>query len=475
MAISRGRTFLGISSIALLVLNSFLLFQIAFNVSAKPQFYYSPYLSLLAFFNAVILLGWVALREFGGIPITTVVVIFTLWLSLRTGYYGTGLFILTFLFTAFAGYLYLTARNKVDQLYALRSEKLSEEINVLSSDMNRDIAYVESLEDKLARYSSVKEVAEALSADLVLENINKLIIDRTMQVIGKPGRVLLFLVDVKKQELMLSASDGVSKILTKKGDVFDHWVLRQRKSLVIDDLAKDFRFAADDTEDAKESFRSIIETPLVSENKVIGILRYDSLKESAFSHDDLRLLDFIADLGAVAIENATLFSTTQELAIKDSLTGLAVRRYFMERFEEEIRRSALRKGQMSLLMIDIDHFKKYNDQFGHTAGDLVLRHMARSISSMVREGDMVARYGGEEMAVLFIGLDKEKAAIEAEAIRKRIEEEPLMLRKHKARVTVSIGVSSYPQDAMLEEELIKIADERLYKAKAAGRNRVCAS
>ena len=100
--------------------------------------------------------------------------------------------------------------------------------------------------------------------------------------------------------------------------------------------------------------------------------------------------------------------------------------------------------------------------------------MARNISSKVREGDVVARYGGEEMAILMIGLDKAKASDEAESIRKRIQDEPLTLRRHKAHVTVSIGVSSYPEDAILEEELIKIADDRLYKAKAAGRNKVCA-
>ena len=475
MTLSRERSFLGILSVAFFILTSCILIQISSNLSARPSFYHNIYISGLAFYNVIILFGWVALREFGGIPITVLVLASALWLALRTEYYGSSFFIVLYLITAFVGYIYLTIKIRIDQLYSLRSEKLAEEINVLSNNMSRDEAYVESLEEKLERYSSVKEVAESLSTNLVLDNITNLIIEKTASTIAKPGRILLFLVDVRKQELMLSASDKVSKIMTKKGDIFDHWVLRQRKPLVIEDVAKDFRFAADDIEEARHSFRSLIETPLMSENKIVGILRMDSMNESLYTHDDLRLLDIVADLGAVAIENATLFARTQELAIRDGLTGLAVRRYFMERFQAELRRAARTKGKLSLLIIDIDHFKEYNDKFGHTAGDLVLRHMARNISSMMREGDIVARYGGEEMAVLFLGRDKKAAAAEAEAIRKRIHEEPLTLRRHKAHVTVSIGVSSYPDDAVIEEELIKAADDRLYKAKAAGRNKVCAS
>jgi diguanylate cyclase (GGDEF)-like protein len=473
MTLSRERYFLGILSIILLITASFFLFRISFNISGKSQLYYNIFLSGMSFFNVVIFYGWVAFREFGGIPITILVLVVSFWLSLRTGYFGSGLFTASYLITALLGYLYVTIKIRIDQLYTLKSEKLAEEINVLSNNIAKDMAYAESLEEKLERYSSVKEVAENLSTDLVLDNITHLIIDKTAATIAKPGRILLFLVDVRKQELMLSASDGVSKVMTKKGDIFDHWVLRQRKSLVIEDIARDFRFPEGNIEEAKENFRSLIETPLVSENKVVGILRVDSMNEALYSHDDLRLLDIIADLGAVAIQNAMLYSRTQELAIKDGLTGLALRRYFMERFQEELTRAARSKGKLSLLIIDIDHFKEYNDKYGHTAGDLVLRHMARNISSMMREGDIVARYGGEEMAVLLLGLGKTRAAEEADAIRKRIQEEPLTLRRHKAHVTVSIGVSSYPDDAILEEDLIKAADERLYKAKAGGRNRVC--
>ncbi|MBI4974748.1 MAG: GGDEF domain-containing protein, partial [Candidatus Omnitrophica bacterium] len=187
----------------------------------------------------------------------------------------------------------------------------------------------------------------------------------------------------------------------------------------------------------------------------------------------LRLLDIISDLGAVAIQNAILYARIQNLAIRDGLTGLFLRRYFIARLPEEIKRATRSKVNLSLLMLDIDRFKDYNDTYGHMAGDLVLKYMARKLSPMTKHGDILARYGGDEMAMILFGADRDTAVKEAEAIRKRIQSEPFILRKKPLSVTVSIGLSSYPEDTMLEDELLKVADERLYKAKSKGRNNIC--
>ncbi|MCX5686089.1 MAG: sensor domain-containing diguanylate cyclase, partial [Candidatus Omnitrophica bacterium] len=256
---------------------------------------------------------------------------------------------------------------------------------------------------------------------------------------------------------------------------FDHWVLKNRKSLIVEDVTMDFRFSTGDIEASNDTFRSLIETPLVVEDKVIGILRMDSLEALRYSQDDLRLLDIIANLSAVTIQNARLYSRTEELSRKDGVTGLVVRRYFLERFEEEVERAAINKGMLSVLILDIDHFKNYNDKYGHAAGDLVLRHLAKTLGSLIREGDIAARYGGEEMVLVLCGRNKKEAQTAAEEIRKAVKDRPLVLRRHTANITVSIGLATYPEDAMREEDLIKIADKRLYKAKDGGRDRVCSA
>ncbi|MCM8761313.1 MAG: sensor domain-containing diguanylate cyclase [Candidatus Omnitrophica bacterium] len=428
-------------------------------------------------FNAPILLAWVGFGVVGGVSMTLISFLLVLLLDFRMGFCGYHIFAAPFFLTAFLGYLFCREKHRLDQLYVLKSEKLDEEINILLEEIKQRNKTIKSFEEKLARYSMLKEVAESFSTVLSLEDIGSLIIKKVLSTIGKAGRVLLFLVDMERQELMLSSSSTQDEavIKTKKGDIFDLWVLRHRKSLIIEDVARDFRFPVSEADAARTTFRSLIATPLVSENKIIGILRMDSPMELAYTQDDLRLLDIIANLGAVAVENAYLYARTQELAIRDSLTGLKVRRFFMESLHREIKRASRKREKLSLLMLDIDHFKEYNDKFGHTAGDLILKHLAKSISAYVHEDDVVGRYGGEEIAILLYGRGREEAAAEADKIRALIKEKPLTLRREEASLTVSIGVSTYPDDALSEEEMIRVADMRLYKAKSQGRDQVCSN
>lgn len=468
----RDRLVLGILSVVLPIA------PIYFLLKLPPGLLLEPYCigiatAIIAGFNAAILLAWLA----GGIPLGMSVSALSLISAsifyLSTGFAGHPLSALSFFLTSFMGYFCLRDNNKIGGMAVLKLEKLDEEINLLSNDIENEKARIDSLGEKSKRYSTLKDVAESLSSVLAIEDIKGFIIDNAIKTVGKSGRALLFLVDTERQELMLSAFGGDPRVKEKMGDLFDNWVLRHRKSLMVEDITRDFRFPTDGIEKSKQVFRSLIATPLITEDKIIGILRMDSIQESYYLQGDLRLLDIIADLGAVAIQNSMLYSRTQELALRDSLTGLFVRRHFVERFEEELNRQGRKKGTFSLLMLDIDHFKEYNDRYGHAAGDLVLKYLARLLNSMVREGDIVARYGGEEIAILLCGRDKGHAVDEAEDIKKVLKAKPLMIRRRKTNVTVSIGLSSYPEDAVLEEELTRIADERLYKAKVSGRDKVC--
>jgi diguanylate cyclase (GGDEF)-like protein len=473
MIYPRSRPFAEALSVVLLAGCVFLLSALSTkNIPESPSHLNLAAVAVFAF-NIPVLLSWIAFGIIGGIVVTAFSFLAVLFFDLRMGLYGYHVLTLSFCYSAFVGYRLLRLRHDLAQSHEARAEKADEEINLLTNELKERRGNIEALESKLDRYSLLKGVSESLSTVLSREAVNELVISETSRTIGKEGRVLLFLVDAARQDLMLAAARDESRVMEKKGDYFDHWVLRNRKSLIIEDVSKDFRFPADQIEKAGAAFRSLIAQPLIAENKVVGILRMDSGGEFEYNQEDLRLLDIMSDLAAVAVQNAYLYSRTQELALRDGLTGLFVRRFFMERFRNELQRAARGKGAVSLVMLDIDRFKEYNDRYGHTSGDLVLKHIAKTITGMVDGADVVGRYGGEEMVVLLCGKSKKDAAAEAEKIRQAVKEKPLTLRRQKAGLTVSLGVASYPADAVSEEELIRIADGRLYRAKTRGRDRVC--
>ena len=213
-------------------------------------------------------------------------------------------------------------------------------------------------------------------------------------------------------------------------------------------------------------------SPLIHDRKVGGVLRLDSQEPNSFTTDDLRILDAIATLASSAVSNAILYHRTEELAIRDSLTGLYVQRYFRERLAEEHRRSYLLEAPLTLLMCDLDHFKDLNDRYGHGVGDMVLIQSAQILSKYAESG-IVVRYGGEEFALLIPKIDLKEGQRLAEKIRTAFEAIRLTVRRELLEVTISIGVASIPEDTRDQEELIHIADTRLYEAKRKGRNRVC--
>ena len=166
----------------------------------------------------------------------------------------------------------------------------------------------------------------------------------------------------------------------------------------------------------------------------------------------------------------------KKLAVTDGLTGLFNYRAFRRQLHLEVSRSQRFKLPVSLLMMDIDHFKMYNDHFGHPNGDKVLKHFASLLHKNIREVDFLARYGGEEFVIILPGTDKKSARIVGEKLRRLVERYPFPFEKKLPTgiVTMSVGVASFPQDAQDEKELVRLADMALYKAKKAGRNRMVA-
>ncbi len=468
------RSRLRLASIIIFLALVYLIFAIHPKTSQGPAYLYGVVWLIVLSFNIAIIFSWIGFGIFAGIMMFVISLFAALTGVLRSGCYNAAFLSWSFVFAALIGYRHWRTIKNIEYSTELNSEKMEKDINVFSDDLRKKETETKHLEEKLSRYSMLKDIAVSLTTTLTMEDVAKLIVEKTAATIKNTRRILLFLVDVQKQELMLSASQGPLKVKTKKGDIFDRWVLKHGIPLILEDAAQDFRFPSADTEAAKGYFKSLIATPLLSGNKIIGILRTDSPAEDFYTQDDLRLLDIVGGIGSVAIQNALFYIWIQELAIHDSLTGLFVRRHFLKRLHEEIHRAAGKNDSLSLLMLDIDRFKWYNDKYGHATGDIVLKYITDNIAGLLRHGDMAARYGGEEIAILLAGADIKKAQKKAEAIRKKIEGGPIIVRRERHNVTVSIGVASYPKDSILEEELVKVADDRLYKAKSLGRNKVCA-
>lgn len=375
-------------------------------------------------------------------------------------------------------YLVISAKRR-ERLVALQKEDTEERINLVFAKIKEEKQSLAALERKITSYSSLEEVTEKLNKCLTLEETAHTLCALACNIFGDHDRVcILYLFEAKSGELaIVSTNKGQEHevIKSKKGDIFDGWVIKKLQPLIIENTKKDFRFDLERIEKEQlRPIRSLISAPLIVGGQVLGVLRLDSVRESAFCDDDLRLLSTVADLGAVALENALLYRKVEELAIKDGLTGLYLRRYLSERLNEEVQRG-LRKGSVfSLLMIDIDKFKDYNDKFGHMAGDIVLKTIAKILTlDFDQPGNILSRYGGEEFLVVLADCSKDKAQKMAEAVRKVIKEKEIILRKKRTQVTASIGVASFPQDAKVTEDLIRFADAALYQAKKTGRDRVC--
>jgi diguanylate cyclase (GGDEF)-like protein len=194
-----------------------------------------------------------------------------------------------------------------------------------------------------------------------------------------------------------------------------------------------------------------------------------------FNHMVFRLRQGREKLSAA---NQALLESNKELhqlSITDGLTGLFNRKHIMELLEREISRSRRYGRPITVLMLDIDHFKQVNDSYGHQAGDAVMCRLSAVLRGMVRDVDFVGRYGGEEFLVLLPDSDCQSGAETAERIRRKVQDLEIIANHQKISVTLSIGVSSHPQMGRDSDALICMADEALYQAKSTGRNRIVIS
>ncbi len=251
------------------------------------------------------------------------------------------------------------------------------------------------------------------------------------------------------------------------------WVAMTGNAEIINNLPKDSRFKP--TEGIDDNVNSLICAPFKGKGQVIGLINAYRLDGEVFDESSYELLFSMASQVGMALENARLFEETKTLAITDGMTSLYNHRYFTERLNEEFERAQRYKRDISLIMIDIDFFKKYNDAHGHPKGDMVLKDFSETAKRVLRDSDVFARYGGEEFVIILVETASDVAVEVAEKLRKAVESKDFEGGESQpgGRVTISLGVASYTDGMESADYLVKKADNALYRAKEDGRNRVC--
>ena len=218
--------------------------------------------------------------------------------------------------------------------------------------------------------------------------------------------------------------------------------------------------------------RRIAVFPLTVETRSIGVLcvEHSMRRGSRIERRVVSTIERFVSHGALTLHNAWLLERIRQLAHTDGLTGLTNRDTFDKQLSSELSRATRHDERVSLLMVDVDHFKLLNDAHGHVAGDDVLRRVAGQLREACREQDTIARYGGEEFGIVLPNTDADEALVMADRIRRLVAE-----AQEEPSVTISIGVATFPQDAIEVHELVTAADVALYRSKRAGRDRVTAA
>ncbi|MDA8137747.1 MAG: diguanylate cyclase [Desulfobacteraceae bacterium] len=340
-------------------------------------------------------------------------------------------------------------------------------------------AHTTQSSDKHLDLVAVMQVSQAISSEIMLDQL----LQKTLHLaMTNAGAERGFLILQDEGRLDIAAWEDVNPTTApltlplaldecqRLCHAMVHFVLRSHEPVILAQAAKEGAYA-NDPYIVRQQCKSMLCMPILNKGRLTGILYMENnLTTNAFTAQRLEILAIIASQAAISLENARLF----EMATTDGLTKLFTHRYFQHLLDQEITRSQRYDRPFSLAMVDIDHFKQFNDSYGHQLGDDVLRRVARGLRENLRGVDMAARYGGEEFALILPETDLPQALRACEKIRALVSAIPIAHGGQALYVTVSIGVATFPHHATDKEALIGSADTALYASKRAGRNRVTA-
>ncbi|MEW6686260.1 MAG: diguanylate cyclase [Candidatus Edwardsbacteria bacterium] len=325
------------------------------------------------------------------------------------------------------------------------------------------------------QFAAINDLLRKLTSKLEVREIIDLVVDLTKK-IADGDHLLFFSVDEDKKIVLVERAEGRvdfpqprQEFSLTSGTLLGLGV-EQRNTIYISDLySREIvqpRFSSD--ERGNHGFSSFLCLPLLVEEKCLAVLVLEDRRKALFTPEAREVLGILANQAALAMKSARMYEEKVALAIKDGLTGLFNHRHFQELLTQEIETAKKNQTTLSLALLDIDHFKKLNDTYGHPAGDSVLKEMAEILLKQAERQGWICRYGGEEFALILPG------GISAKETYENIRTE---IQGHRFSnigqpVTVSLGVAKYPEDATFKSLLIEKADQALYKAKEEGRNRV---
>jgi diguanylate cyclase (GGDEF)-like protein len=380
----------------------------------------------------------------------------------------------------------IMAKDKVVRLLGIFNSPISQEDADIISELCKVVAFILRLIELYDSYDKRKKDIDILN--VVTTRLNEVkepevlyetIVDMSVH-LTDAERGSLMLLENGKSYLTIKAAKGINKKLLKEirikiGEGVAGKVFGEGVPLMVYDIERDERVLLP----RRPSYRtsSFISIPLKIGERAIGVLNIsDKIRGEVFSQEDMALLRSFASYASIALERSIYYSLVghlKELSITDSLTGLFNKRYFEERFFEELQRSERHNLSFSLAMIDIDDFKLFNDTEGHLAGDEVLKNIANIAKESTRVIDIIARFGGEEFAIIMPQTEKDEAFFVAERIRKSIKEQlPHTWRSFpKENITITAGVATFPSDGRGMKNLIRNADRALYKGKKEGKDK----
>ncbi len=328
--------------------------------------------------------------------------------------------------------------------------------------------------NKLNQYEKdrllIEKLAKEISSILELDKLLPKIMDAFVEAAGvNKGSIMLL---NEEGTLEIKSAVGLSEraikeVHPKLGEGIAGKVALSGKPILINNTKKDSLYKDFVLDPKKERPpETLLCLPLIFKNRILGVVNLENkIEHKPFLRNDEVLLSILANQSAVAVTNAQLYDS----AVTDGLTGLHNQKYFRLSLTQEIERTKRYKCPFSLFLLDIDHFKSFNDTYGHQTGDTVLRELAKLLKSSVRASDLCARYGGEEFAIILLETDPADTFWIGERLRKKIENSSFT--EKNLSLTVSGGVASYSGEQKInKEELIRRADSALYTSKNNGRN-----